>query len=48
MFVKFDETTKKNYYIKNPIGIAVTHVDDVLHSGKKEFDKDVIIPLEKS
>ena len=48
MFIRFDKKTKKDDYTKVPVGIAVTHVDDVLHSGKKKFDEDVILPLKES
>ena len=33
---------------RDPIGLAVTHVDNVLHAGEKEFDDDVMIHLKKT
>ena len=47
MFIYFEETNKSEFSRK-PAGIAVTHVDDILHSGNEEFNKKVMKPLKRS
>ena len=34
--------------VKEPTGLAVTHVDDVLHAGEKDFEDQVMKPLKES
>ena len=47
MFIYFEEKNKSEFSRK-PAGIAVTHVDDILHSGNEEFNKKVMKPLKRS
>ena len=48
MFPYFKEGTQEEQEIKTPLGLAVTHVDDILHAGEKAFDDKVIKPLKAS
>ena len=41
MFIYFDEN-KNTEEVKEPIGLAVTHVDDMLSAGENKFETDVI------
>ena len=45
MFFYFSANTEKDAYAKKPIGVAVSHVDDLLHAGKREFNTNVMNPL---
>ena len=47
MFAYFDSDTQPDDETKEPLGLAVTHVDDVLHAGSKVFDEQVIDPLKE-
>ena len=46
MFLLFDE--KSNKEVREPLGMAVTHVDDVLHTGEDVFDKKVMNKLRQA
>ena len=46
MFLFFDE--KSNKEVREPLGMAVTHVDDVLHTGEDVFDKKVMNKLRQA
>ena len=48
MFLYFDEDVSRSDLIKNPVGMAVTHVDDVLHCGRKRFEEKIMNPLKES
>ena len=41
MFIYFDED-KNTEEVKEPVGLAVTHVDDMLSAGENKFEMDVI------
>ena len=45
MFLCFPNGTDKNAAAKKPIGLAVSHVDDLLHTGISKFSKNVMNPL---
>ena len=48
MFLFFDKEVTREDEIRRPSGIAVTHVDDVLHAGNDMFEKKVMKPLKDS
>ena len=48
MFLLFPHNTKKLQEKKEPQGIAVSHVDDVLHCGNTIFEKKVMGPLKQA
>jgi len=48
MFLFFDDEKSKKDNNRKPEGMAVTHVDDVLHAGTKHFDEKVMNPLKDS
>ena len=41
MFIYFDED-KNTEEVKEPVGLAVTHVDDMLSAGENKFEMDVL------
>ena len=41
-------SSQKHEEEKEPAGLAVTHVDDILHAGEEEFEEKVMKPLKKS
>ena len=47
MFVKHSVGEGATTNLKKPVGIVVSHVDDILHAGDKDFDKLVMDPLKK-
>ena len=48
MFLYFKKGATRDDHTKRPLGMAVTHVDDVLHSGNKEFDERIMNPLKEA
>ena len=48
LFIFFHEGSVKNAENKDPSGLAVTHVDDILHTGNESSDEKVLSPLKKS
>ena len=46
MFLYFGEENNKE--LREPLGMAVTHVDDVLHTGEEVFDKKVMTKLKQA
>ena len=48
MFLFFGKGVNKDDKIKVPLGLAVTHVDDMLHAGGGKFDKDVIEQIKET
>ena len=48
MYVFYDKPTDKDQEEKLPAGLAVSHVDDVLHTGQKSFDTKIINPLKSA
>ena len=46
-FFTFQQTQCENFD-KEPAGIIVSHVDDILHTGTNHFDKSVMGPLKKA
>ena len=47
MHLFFPEGTTKDDEVKEPHGIMVSHVDDLLTAGKDDFEKKVMIPLKQ-
>ena len=45
MYVFYKKPTEKDQEVKVPSGLAVSHVDDLLHTGERCFDNKVINPL---
>ena len=48
MFLYFKKDATRDDHTKKPLGMAVTHVDDVLHSGNKDFDNKIMNPLKEA
>ena len=48
MFMFFNSKPEKDEEEREPSGLAVTHVDDILHAGDNNFDTTVIKPLKES
>ena len=48
MFLYFKEGVNRDDFEKNPLGMAVTHVDDVLHTGEEQFDNKIMNPLKEA
>ena len=48
MFLFFGKKVNKDDEVKVPLGLAVTHVDDMLHAGGVKFDKDVIEQIKET
>ena len=48
MFLYFKKGATRDDHTKKPLGMAVTHVDDVLHSGNKDFDDKIMNPLKEA
>ena len=47
-FMFFSSQTEKEEEEREPSGLAVTHVDDILNAGGTKFDEKVINPLKES
>ena len=45
MFILFKNDNDEEPWEKKPLGVAVSHVDDVLHGGGRTFHKQVMEPL---
>ena len=41
-------SSQNNEEEKEPVGLAVTHVDDILHAGEEEFEEKFMEPLKNS
>ena len=48
LYAYYDSKTGRDDYIKDPLGLAVSHVDDILHAGEKNFETKIIRPLKKT
>ena len=45
MYALFKNGTKVDDYEKKPLGVAVSHVDDIMHAGEEVFDQEIMCPL---
>ena len=48
MFLYFGDSNHDDTYYREPLGMAVTHVDDVLHTGDEEFEKKIMQNLKQA
>ena len=48
MFLYFKEGVNRDDFEKHPLGMAVTHVDDVLHTGDEQFDAEIMNPIKEA
>ena len=48
MYLYFRDSNPDDIEHREPLGMAVTHVDDVLHSGDEEFEEKIMKNLKQA